>query len=552
MASNNDNNSWRLIILTSIATIISYADRSNIACVIVVMKEEFGWDSLTGGLVISAFFVGYGSTQCIGGYIADGFGGKKVLSFALVIWSFFTFFTPICAHTSYFLLICCRIGLGIGEGVALPAIHSLISEFEPKKRQSTAVGIVTASCYFGAFFAFFLSPILMESFGWESSFYVFGGISLLWLPLWLIYDPCNDSFDKRNICSIKRNDPYIHTHMDSNSPTNSISSTTSTAYSPKGGTHTHTHGYTPPSIDMSDENLKFCDNDASIEPIESKINKDEYNSESHIIEEEGKMTDEFNSIIVHTQRTHTLNTHTHTHIQTPTQAYTHTHTHTHTPTNVRSEDQINAHALVDKIILFIKQKEVIAIILCQYFQSWGMWGTLNWLPSFFHSHHNISPTEWIFTTAPSLIQGITGVLTGFATDYLIIKLKIRTLKVRRTLQFISCIGAALSLIVSVLPNVTPMFASTWVAVSCGVSSLCLGGVSVSQLDITPSNAGLVFGMGSTASIIAGVVAMPITGFIIDYTQSWALVFSIFASHYVLAGILFCYFAGDKRISADYL
>lgn len=58
---------------------ITPKDRSNIAVAIVYMAKEFGWSSTTQGLVLSSFFVGYLTTQVLGGALADKFGGKWVL-----------------------------------------------------------------------------------------------------------------------------------------------------------------------------------------------------------------------------------------------------------------------------------------------------------------------------------------------------------------------------------------------------------------------------------------------------------------------------------------
>ena len=39
--------------------------------------------------------------------------------------------------------------MGVGEGVAFPAIHAIIARSVPVDKQSTAVGIVTAASYGG-------------------------------------------------------------------------------------------------------------------------------------------------------------------------------------------------------------------------------------------------------------------------------------------------------------------------------------------------------------------------------------------------------------------
>lgn len=54
----------------------------------------------------------------------------------------------------------------------------------PTDRQSTAVGVVTAASYAGTALAFGVSPALIGRLGWPAVFYLFGAMALLWLPLW--------------------------------------------------------------------------------------------------------------------------------------------------------------------------------------------------------------------------------------------------------------------------------------------------------------------------------------------------------------------------------
>lgn len=63
----------------------------------------------------------------------------------------------------------CSIAMGLGEGVAFPAIHSIISRSVPGESQSTAVGIVTAASYAGTALAFGLSPAIIDNWGWPVS-----------------------------------------------------------------------------------------------------------------------------------------------------------------------------------------------------------------------------------------------------------------------------------------------------------------------------------------------------------------------------------------------
>lgn len=70
---------------------------------------------------------GYLLTQVLGGVWADKFGGKKVLGFGVVWWSLATFLTPIAARVGLIPLLLVRACMGIGEGVAMPAMNNMLS-----------------------------------------------------------------------------------------------------------------------------------------------------------------------------------------------------------------------------------------------------------------------------------------------------------------------------------------------------------------------------------------------------------------------------------------
>ncbi|CAG8820124.1 8814_t:CDS:2, partial [Racocetra persica] len=109
------------------------------AIAIIYMAEEFNWSPKIQGLISSSFYIGYCMTQIIGGALSDKFGGKQILGIAAATWAFFTLLTPISARINLYMLILCRICLGIGEGVCYPCVISLISKWFPTQERTRAV-----------------------------------------------------------------------------------------------------------------------------------------------------------------------------------------------------------------------------------------------------------------------------------------------------------------------------------------------------------------------------------------------------------------------------
>ena len=68
-------------------------------------------------------------TQIAGGVWADKFGGKRVLSFGVIWWSMATALTPLAASLGLPVLLVMRAFMGVGEGVAMPAMNNLLSRY---------------------------------------------------------------------------------------------------------------------------------------------------------------------------------------------------------------------------------------------------------------------------------------------------------------------------------------------------------------------------------------------------------------------------------------
>jgi ACS family sodium-dependent inorganic phosphate cotransporter len=135
--------------------LILYIDRVNISVVAPILMAEFGWDPAVMGTILSAFFVGYLLTQLPGGWLADRWGGKGIVGFAVVWWSLATFLTPFASTVP--LMIAARIGLGIGEGVTPPALHSMTARWIPTHERSRVIAFDVTGVYVGIALAFPLS-----------------------------------------------------------------------------------------------------------------------------------------------------------------------------------------------------------------------------------------------------------------------------------------------------------------------------------------------------------------------------------------------------------
>lgn len=130
---------------------------------------------------------------------------------AVMMWSLCTMLTPIVA-TSLTLLLCCRVALGLFEGVFVclclplracrcvfrvvlpvagvffPAAHHFLSGHVPASERSRAIGVINTGNSLGTVIAFFVCPWLSTAgYGWQSSFYLFGFAGILWAIVWFLF-----------------------------------------------------------------------------------------------------------------------------------------------------------------------------------------------------------------------------------------------------------------------------------------------------------------------------------------------------------------------------
>jgi ACS family sodium-dependent inorganic phosphate cotransporter len=66
------------------------------------------------------------------------------------------------------------------------------------------------------------------------------------------------------------------------------------------------------------------------------------------------------------------------------------------------------------------------------------------------------------------------------------------------------------------------------------------------MDIGPRHAGTLMGITNTAGTIPGIVGVSITGLILQYTGSWALVFQVTAGVTLFGMVFYLLFASGEK------
>ncbi|HWR42853.1 MFS transporter [Sporomusa sp.] len=185
MSSGVGNKRWQIIGMLTLCYMILYMDRSCMSMAGPAMMKHFNWTATQFGLVSTAFFIGYACTQLPGGWLADRFGGGKVVMFGALWWSLFVFLTPY--GSTLGLMVFIRIAMGWGEGVSLPAMTSIIAQWVPQKESGFAQGLSIMGVALGIAVTMPLSAWIIKNWGWQMVFYSFAFIAPAWVLFWWKY-----------------------------------------------------------------------------------------------------------------------------------------------------------------------------------------------------------------------------------------------------------------------------------------------------------------------------------------------------------------------------
>jgi MFS family permease len=173
---------WPLTAMLTLALLINYVDRGNLALAAPFIEREMHMRATEIGLLTSAFFWTYVPGQVIAGYLVDRLGGYIALAMGFAIWSLATALTGFAWDFSTLLGL--RILLGIGETVAFPSMSKLFAESVPPAELGLVNAIATSGLSFGPAFGTLAGGLIIAAIGWRQVFLLFGGLALLWLIPW--------------------------------------------------------------------------------------------------------------------------------------------------------------------------------------------------------------------------------------------------------------------------------------------------------------------------------------------------------------------------------
>lgn len=176
------NYRWTILTMLFIAMVINYVDRAALSIAMPFITQEYHLTPAEKGMIFSSFFIGYAVFCFVGGYLADRYGPKRVLTVAMTGWSILCGLTALAFN--FWSLLIVRALFGVGEGPVSTTANKTVNSWFPIKERARAIGINQAGGPLGGALAGPIVGFLALWLGWRVAFVVIAAMGLIWAVCW--------------------------------------------------------------------------------------------------------------------------------------------------------------------------------------------------------------------------------------------------------------------------------------------------------------------------------------------------------------------------------
>jgi MFS family permease len=188
---------WFVVGVLTLAYVFSFIDRQIFSMVVTPLRRDLNISDFQVSLLIGFSFVLFYTAFGIPiGRLTDVYSRRVIIVIGLVLWCMFT--TGCGLAKTFPVMLALRMGVGVGEAALSPAAYSLITDYVPRHRLSTAISIYSMGIYLGAGLSYVLGgvvlgyastqtmstlPLVGQIHPWQILFFVVGLPGLAVAPL---------------------------------------------------------------------------------------------------------------------------------------------------------------------------------------------------------------------------------------------------------------------------------------------------------------------------------------------------------------------------------
>ena len=186
---------WILVLLLIMTATLAFIDRQMFNLFAQAIKVDLDLsDTQLGTLQGLAFSLFYGTMSFPIARLADTYGRKKIIGFAVFFWSIATAATAF--SRSFVIMFLCRMGTASGEAGLAPSASAMMADVFPRSKLALPISLYAFSIYLGSGIAFLLGGAIQAAFGgaevaaipvigrievWRLAFLAAGFIGIPWV-----------------------------------------------------------------------------------------------------------------------------------------------------------------------------------------------------------------------------------------------------------------------------------------------------------------------------------------------------------------------------------
>jgi MFS family permease len=173
---------WAVVALMCTLSAISYFDRTIMSIAGPTIMREFHFSEVAMGTVFSSALLSYTVLMAAGGWLADRFGGRLVLTVGGMLTAIFTGLTGLCGSIASFRIV--RALFGAVSAPLYPSTGRIAAKWVPAHQQSFVQSLIMGTSAVGSATSPLLFAFLIRELGWRTPFSLAAVLTTAVFLLW--------------------------------------------------------------------------------------------------------------------------------------------------------------------------------------------------------------------------------------------------------------------------------------------------------------------------------------------------------------------------------
>lgn len=194
----------------------------------------------------------------------------------------------------------------------------------------------------------------------------------------------------------------------------------------------------------------------------------------------------------------------------------------------------------------LAEPAVRAVIITHFCTTWSLYMFLTWLPSYLSDVQGLTVAKsGLFSAAPWIAMCV---MTYFAAAIsgALIRRGVSLTTARKLMQAVGLLGSA-SLLVLTSHVHTPTMALGLLCGAAGALGFAWSGYAPNLIDLAPRHSAMLGAFSNTIATIPGIVAVSITGWLVDVTGTYTAAFVLTGAVGAIGALVFVRFGSTRAV-----